>query len=841
MATHAEPRFSPDGTYLGHVGITPDITERKRAEEALQAARETAEIAAKHHEFQHSLLRAILEGSPDGILAVNNQNLIVSHNRKFLEIWRIPLADIPHNLPDSAVGGQPPPILSAVLERVKDPGEFLRRVQELDANPSLDGHGEVELQDARTIERYSTSLRNERGEHLGRVRFFRDITERKRAGQALQSSEEKFRQLAENVREVFWMMSPSSGEILYVSPAYEAVWSRTCESLYRNPTSWAQAVHPDDAARAEAVFARQIQGESTDSEYRIRTPEGQEKWIRGRAFPIRGQSGQLIRVAGIAEDITERKRHEEDLIRAREAADAANVAKSRFLANMSHEIRTPMNGVIGMVQLLLETSLTAEQRRYASVVQTSGRQLLSLIDGILDLSKIEARKVTLEKRNFDLRRTMEDIVQLLAPQAKVKGLALVSRISPEIPQLLRGDRHRLSQVLTNLAGNALKFTQRGEVVLEACLEKHDAGQVTVGFRIADTGIGMRPDEVARLFQPFAQADASTTRRYGGTGLGLIISKELVEMMGGTIGVLSLPGLGSTFRFTAVFELAEQPAPQPAAVRPVDRRSADSAGGMRILVAEDNPVNREVLLAQLHMLGYRAAAVENGAEAVEAVAVGGYDLVLMDCQMPEMDGFEATLHIRELSLSDIPIVAVTADAMPEDRERCLLMGMNDYLAKPVELRRLADTLAKWLPVRNEGASPPLPDGPPGEAPGDVAFDREALLRRLLGDRRLAGVILQSFLADCPSRLIGLRQRVAAADGPGVRSLAHALKGAASTVAAEPLSALAGAIERACAGGEVERCAELLPRAEEEFARFRNVVESSGWAADSSATISFEDQR
>ena len=555
--------------------------------------------------------------------------------------------------------------------------------------------------------------------------------------------------------------------------------------------------------------------------------DGRRIPLLGSGSPVRNAAGELIAISMILRDVSERKRYERELIRAREAADAANVAKSRFLANMSHEIRTPMNGVIGMMQLLLETALSAEQRRYAGVAQASGQVLLSLIDNVLDLSKIEARKVTLEKFSFNLRHTLESVVQLLGIQAKAKALNLALRVSPEIPELLRGDPHRLRQILTNLVTNAVKFTERGEVAVEAALQKQADGQVTVAFRIVDTGIGMRPDEIARLFQPFAQADTSTTRKYGGTGLGLIISKQLVEMMGGKIGVHSLPGLGSTFWFTAVFETAEPEVAQPV-TGGVDRRNGGPVPGLRILVVEDNPVNREVLLAQLSRLGYQAAAVENGAEAVEALAAAGYDLVLMDCQMPVMDGFEATLHIREVHRSDIPIVAVTADAMPADRDRCLQAGMNDYLAKPVELQRLADMLAKWLPAPSAGGSAEARDDPNPQGP--MIFNQDALMGRLLGDQDLAGAILLSFVGDCPARLDELRQRIAEADASGARLLAHSLKGAAATVAAEELCAFAGAIEQAGAKGQVARCAELMPRGMQVLERFRGALESAGWIAD-----------
>jgi PAS domain S-box-containing protein len=787
-AAYAEPRMSADGEFLGHLGLFADITVAKETEQTLR--------------FQHSLLHAIHEVSPDAILVVDNKSRIVSHNKKLLDTWRVPPGAIKYAPAEDS-------LLGSAVDMVKDPDAFLKRVQELYADPDAVDLCEIEMKDGRTLERHSSSLRDENGNHtLGRVWFFRDITERKRAEAAIQASEETFRQLAENISQVFWMNATNPKELLYVSPAYEQVWGRTRESLYRSPMSWTDAIHSDDVEKARQIFDRQMKGELVDSEYRILTPDRREKWIVDRAFPIRDESGQVIRVVGLAEEITERKRYEAELIQAREGADAANLAKSRFLANMSHEIRTPMNGIIGMIELLLETGLAPEQRRYAAVAQTSARTLLSLIDDILDISKIEARKLTLENLPFHLPETVESVVQLFAPQAGQKGLALSSSVSPEVPALLRGDPHRLRQVLTNLCANAIKFTDAGEVRLDAVLESRTGDAATVRFSVADTGIGIQPDKAESLFAPFTQADASTTRKYGGTGLGLAICKQLVEMMGGVIGVDSRQGSGSTFWFTAVFDIAAQEVKK-------EHRESGPAGVQtlreaRILVAEDNAVNRDVAVAQLRMLGCRAHAVNDGAAAAEAVRQGGYDLVLMDCEMPVMDGFEATRRIRASENPDIPIIALTAHAISGDRDRCLAEGMNDYLSKPVELKRLAEVLARWLP-ETSGAS----------------FDAEDLRRRMIRDRELTGFAPNGFPEDAPVQLARLRERLDASDVAGALLQLKQLKGSTATAFAAGFNALAAQLEGAVKEDRLEERAELLRRAVEELAWFKKTLERDGW--------------
>ena len=806
---------------------------------------------------------------------------------------------------------------------------------------------------------------DDHGKHAGMEGFIRDITARRRFEDELIAKESSISHMFSSLPVGVIVVDTTDNRILMVNALAADMAGRSMEAMEGEHCF--EFICPNSQGHCPIID----EGKKVDRrETVLLGSEGERIPVLKTVLPFRMRERDCL--LEVFMDITERKRMLDELILARELAEreqekaeAASHAKSEFLANMSHEIRTPMNGVIGMTGLLLDTDLTVEQREFAETVRNSGEALLSIINDILDYSKIEAGKMSFESIDFDLRSMIEGFTDLHALRAQQKDLEFICIIDPETPSLLIGDPGRLRQVLANLVGNAIKFTSRGEVSVTVSCEESTDEMARLRFSVRDTGIGIPTDAQEILFDAFTQADLSTTRKYGGTGLGLSISRRLVEMMNGEIGLESEEGGGAEFWFKAEFARQRKKAKplEPASIRGIrilgvddnstnrrllsillgswgcrgkvvasgkealsvlreaagkgdpfrialldmqmpemdgemlggkitsdpdirdislvlmtsigqrgdakrfkklgfrayltkpvkqwqlleclrtvygESRLAGKEGAdelitahslsenrrrmVRILVVEDNVINRKVALKMLEKLGYRADAVENGREALAALEAVPYDVVLMDCQMPVMDGYEATAKIRKCSSgkldTGVPVIALTANAMKGDREKCLMAGMDDYLSKPVSAEALKAMLDQWINIPARKAASHA-EAAPGEGTEEI-FNRAELLDRLGGDEGFMSDLLGIFIEDSATKVSRLLDVSDTVDTEELRRLAHSLKGSSTNVSACAMGVAAIGLETALKAGETEHIPELVQKVSEEFNRFRGVV-------------------
>ena len=767
----------------------------------------------------------------------------------------------------------------------------------------------------------------------------------------LQASEERFRSLSAT-SPIGIFETDDAGRATYVNARWGEIAGIAPEDALAE--GWQDAIHPEDRAAVFDAWSTTVrEGRESAQDFRMLTPQGEVRWVSSRTKPLASAGGRLPGHVGTIEDITARKQADEELAEARDRALDTARLKSEFLANMSHEIRTPMNAIIGMTDMTLDTDLDAEQRDYLETVKMASRALLTLINDILDLSKIESGRLSLECCHFSLRESLSDTLRTLAVRAHQKGLELACDVAAEVRDAVVGDPSRLRQVVINLVGNAIKFTERGEVVVRARTESTTDRDMVLHFTVSDTGIGIPADKQDVIFAPFVQGDGSMSRRFGGTGLGLTIATQLVEMMGGRIWVESDEGAGSTFHFIVrlgigaetrptprTSELAHvrvlvvddnatsrdilvdmvaswgitatgvgdgasalvllglaqrraepfhialidahmpdpdglataraiQSAPDLAATRIIlltatgvaMERSPDVQGvaylnkpiarshlleaiqalrdgpsedsrprppafastqrSLRVLVAEDNAMNRKVTLGLLKKRGHQVVAVEDGAAAVAALGSDAFDVVLMDVQMPGMNGLDATAAIRRREeaerLAHIPIVALTAHAMTGDRERCLQAGMDDYVSKPVEADELFEVVERMGTAGDRVARPtPPPD------PVRVVLDRDAMSRRVGGDPDLLLEMVNGFTDESARLLRDIRDGIARGHVGDLQHAAHSLKGALRTLTAPAASEAAAQLEVLARDGDLSTIEAACGALEGEITALRGAL-------------------
>jgi PAS domain S-box-containing protein len=806
------PIRNGSGEITSYVSVTGDITAQKKAEEGLR------ESEAKLRTILDSIFTGILVIDPEThtVVDVNPEAArIIGESRENI------IGQICHRYLCFATKGQCP---------VTDLGQSMDNSERL----------LIRADGSRCpIIKTVTSITYDGRPHL--LESFVDITQLKRTAEALQVSEEKYRSLFDNAQVGIFQSRISDARILECN-------DRLAEIFGYDGQEEMKALFPGlkaylDSEDRERMLAGIRAGNFKGYEALLRRKDGSPIWL---LFSARLMEDKGL-LEGVVIDITDRKQAEAELVQAKlavekanqdlqetltqvnrmaEEARVANQAKSEFLAHMSHEIRTPINGIMGMNGLLLDTSLTSEQRDYAKTIDKSANALLTIINDILDFSKIEAGRLELESLDFDLTQTVKDVIDLLTVRASEKGLRLSLKMDKKIPAFVKGDPGRLRQILTNLVGNAIKFTETGQISLTVNRERESEDHHWISIDVTDTGIGIPPEKLNVLFKAFSQVDASTTRKYGGTGLGLSISKQLAEKMGGTIRVQSRPGEGSTFGLTVRLEksagIKEDPSDHVQS-HPKDEKEIKRED-VRILLAEDNPVNQLVARKMLEKQGFQVKTAANGFEVLTALKESSYHLILMDVQMPEMDGLETTRAIRqpgtEVSNPAIPIIALTANAIKGDREMCLEAGMNDYLSKPIEAKQLIAKVHLWTVSERAAAEDPRPKEEAlspdreessritGEAPPDSSWDFQVLLGRVMGDEALAISLVEKMAGRLPGEVESLRLSLKKGETQSLMQQAHKLKGSAGTMGIEGLRKWAESLEIQARSGNLSDGEEAM---------------------------------
>ncbi|WBA44164.1 PAS domain S-box protein [Hymenobacter canadensis] len=744
-----------EGDKLIFTGIFADISARRKSEAAL------ATTALR--------LTTTIRKLKRGVLLVDENRKVVLTNEAFCRMFGLGQS------PEELIGADYGPIEAQVRAAVQGPLEEgpLADMPELVADRHEVRHNLLRLRNGRLVERDFVPV-EENGTDIGFLWKFEDITDSYLAETNLRLREEKYRTIIDNM-ELGLVEMDLDQRVLYVNSTYCAIIGYSKEELI-GQTLPPKLVPPESVSYLDQQLSMRRQGLSNSYQIPLVTKSGETKWVFAGAAPLYDQEHRVAGTIAVGLDITAHKQMEQSLREAMQQAEQSARVKEQFLANMSHEIRTPMNAILGMSQLLAKTSLAPRQSNYLHAISTSAENLLVIINDILDLSKLDSGKMTLEHVGFNVNRLCEQVKKTLLYKAEEKGLSLKVKVSSLVPDVVLGDPHRITQILLNLASNAVKFTEKGEVSIECKVVDFQEGTVKLGFAVRDTGIGIAPEYLQHIFQEFSQEDPSITRQFGGTGLGLNICRSLARLMSSEVVIESVKNQGTdTFFVLTLLMGTIDDLPHRGLVVGTNLQELR---GKKILLVEDNEYNRlmaKTFLLNAHM---KVTEAENGQVALDCVARNSFDLILMDMQMPVMDGFEATRRLRhDLGLT-LPIIALTASAVSGEKERCLAAGMDDYLTKPFYENELLQLLCDWLlqPAAvpgspNEVAQPALPAA---LAAPSMIYNLEILQNMSQGDQKFVSSMIQTFIDSTQRTLQGLHAALAVGNLTGLQAAAHMLR-------------------------------------------------------------------
>lgn len=772
----AQPRFV--------LGIALDISAQVELEEQLKEARMKAEDAA------HTLNLA-LGGAALGVWDWNLKSNEMNFDRRWCEMLGLAVEQVSMHLRTWEERVHPEDLqrcyqdIEAYMQGRTDRYENVHRMQ----------HANGEWVYMLVKGRFSAW--DEAGKPIRFIGTHLDITHIEKSKIALQESRKRLEEAEIAGKFGSWKLNLLTGESFW-SKGHNIIFDFDPEHAVPSFEAFVSCLDPEEHERLRILYQNLSEGKVTsfETDYRVRTKTGELRYVKASGQVQCDSDQKPLSILGTVQDITSLKILENSLIETREHALAASRTKSRFLANMSHEIRTPLNGIMGNTTLLMDTPLTPEQKTMLETIKSSGDALLALIDGILDLAKIEAGKLDIVNETFDLRALLDEAMRIVAAAAAEKRNTLELGVDPAVPLKIMSDPFRLRQILLNLFSNAIKFTEHGTIRVDVHHIPLADAKVQIVVSVKDSGIGMTREQQKKIFQEFEQLDGSTTRKYGGSGLGLVISKQLCTLLGGTIQVTSEQGLGSQFTFSITADEAQEPAVDtPALANPTGLFKLETARNLHVLIAEDNKVNQSIALQFLKKLNIRADIVDNGQRAWELVSNGFYQLVFMDVHMPVMDGFDATRQIRqELPAERQPhIVALTANAMRGDKDLCLAAGMDDFLQKPLVLTDLASCIHRML---LQGTLKP-----------ESAFNYEQALEKCAGDHDLLQRLAQLFITECSAQADQLHASLERQDYRTLRVTSHTLKGSSVYFSAR-LHKLAGALEEAAQKESAHQSKELM---------------------------------